>query len=123
MLYPHDKASHHVQLPREGKFKFIANIFQHPIFGPCWALSLWGSAYHRHVHRGLCGVTWCEGGVLPVMISIQPKRIPIALDMVRVAWGRVTVRSCCWGTYHSIAVKCKAGEFTHGVSNSDTSAK
>lgn len=66
---------------------------------------------------------WCEGGALPVMISVQPKRIPVALDVVCVAWGGVTVRSCCWATYRSIAVKCGAGEFIHGVSNSDTSTE
>lgn len=67
MQHPRGEASHHVPLPREGKGKVIANIFQHPIFGLRWTVSLVDPVDHSHMCCGLCRVVSREGDALQIL--------------------------------------------------------
>lgn len=78
MLHPWDKASPHIQLPREGKCNFVANVFQHLIFGLCWAILLWDLVGHSHMHHGLCRVMSHEGEASQIM---QGSRMTVSIQL------------------------------------------
>ena len=84
LLHPRGEASCCMLLPHEGKCKFVANIFQHLIFGLWWAVSSWGPVDRSYVDRGPCRVMSREVDALQnltgvcVMASIQPQMLPAA---------------------------------------------
>lgn len=67
MLHPRGRTSPRIPLPREGKRKVIASIYQHPISGLRRAVSLGGPVDHSLTHRGLRRAVSCEGDVLQTL--------------------------------------------------------